>query len=62
MAGAVRQSNRQSIDDLARKFNLELGDTPPASVTDPVGDLGNSPDLLSNFDQQVAGGEDDQPR
>ena len=45
MAGAVRQSNRQSIDDLARKFNLELGDTPPASVTDPVGDLGNSPDL-----------------
>ena len=45
MAGAVRQSNRQSLDDLARKFNLKLGDTPPASVTDPVGDLGNSPEL-----------------
>ncbi|HTP44139.1 MAG TPA: peptidylprolyl isomerase [Candidatus Acidoferrum sp.] len=45
MASAVRQSNRQSLDDLAKKFNLEVGDTPPASVTDPVGDLGNSPDL-----------------
>ena len=45
MAAAVRQSNRQSLDDVARKFKLELGDTPPASVTDPVGDLGNSPDL-----------------
>jgi peptidyl-prolyl cis-trans isomerase D len=45
MAGAVRQSNRQSLDDLARKFNLKLGDTPPASVTDPVGDLGNTPEL-----------------
>jgi peptidyl-prolyl cis-trans isomerase D len=45
MASAVRQSNRQSLDDLARKFNLKLGDTPPASVTDPVGELGNSPEL-----------------
>ncbi len=45
MAAAVRQSNRQSLDDVARKFKLELGDTPPSSVTDPVGDLGNSPDL-----------------
>jgi peptidyl-prolyl cis-trans isomerase D len=45
MASAVRQSNRQSLDDLARKFNLKLGDTPPASVTDSIGDLGNSPEL-----------------
>jgi peptidyl-prolyl cis-trans isomerase D len=45
MASAVRQSNRQSLDDLARKFNLKLGETHPASVTDPVGDLGNTPEL-----------------
>jgi peptidyl-prolyl cis-trans isomerase D len=45
MASAVRQSNRQSLDDLARKFNLKLGDTPPASVTDAIGELGNSPEL-----------------
>jgi len=45
MASAVRQSNRQSLDDLAKKFSLELGETPAAAVTEPVGDLGNSPDL-----------------
>ena len=27
MAAAVRQSNRQSLDDLAKKFNLQLGET-----------------------------------
>ena len=45
MAGAVRQSARQPIADLARKFNLELGDTQPISLTDPVGALGPSQDL-----------------
>jgi len=45
MASAVRQSDRQPLDDLAKKFNLELGETTPASVTDPVGKLGNSADL-----------------
>jgi peptidyl-prolyl cis-trans isomerase D len=45
MASAVRQSNRQSLDELARKFNLKLGETQRASVTDPVGDLGNTPEL-----------------
>jgi peptidyl-prolyl cis-trans isomerase D len=55
MASAVRQSNRQSLDDLARKFNLKLGDTPPASVTDPIGDLGNSPELHQILFQLRAG-------
>lgn len=45
MASAVRQSDRQSLDDLARKFNLETGDIPPVAATEPVGPLGNSPDL-----------------
>jgi len=45
MAAAVRQSNRQSLDDLAKKFNLELGETPPASATEPLGALGSSQDL-----------------
>jgi len=45
MASAVRQSDRQSLDDLAKKFNLELGETAPVSVTEPVGKLGNSPEL-----------------
>ena len=45
MAGAVRHSNRQPLDDLAKRFKLEIGETAPASYTEPVGDLGNSPDL-----------------
>ncbi|HKV28626.1 MAG TPA: peptidyl-prolyl cis-trans isomerase [Candidatus Acidoferrales bacterium] len=45
MAAAVRQSNRQPIDAIARQFNLQTGETPLVSVTEPVGDLGNSPQL-----------------
>jgi peptidyl-prolyl cis-trans isomerase D len=45
MAAAVRQSDRQPLDALAKKFSLELGETPPASVTEPVGRLGVSPEL-----------------
>ena len=45
LAAAVRQSDRQPLDDLAKKFNLETGETAPASVTEPVGKLGNSNDL-----------------
>jgi peptidyl-prolyl cis-trans isomerase D len=45
MASAVRQSNRQSLEDLAKKFDLQLGETPAASATDPVGNIGSSPEL-----------------
>jgi peptidyl-prolyl cis-trans isomerase D len=45
MAGAVRQSDRQPLEDLAKKFNLEVGETGPVSTTEPVGKLGNTPDL-----------------
>jgi peptidyl-prolyl cis-trans isomerase D len=45
MARAVRESNRQKIDDLAKKFGLQVGDVPPVSVSDPVGDLGNAREL-----------------
>jgi peptidyl-prolyl cis-trans isomerase D len=45
MAGAVRQSDRQSLDELAKKFHLEVGDAPAASMTDTIMPLGNSPEL-----------------
>jgi peptidyl-prolyl cis-trans isomerase D len=45
MAAAVRQSDRQSLDALAKKFHLDMGKTPPAAITDPLGDLSNSHDL-----------------
>jgi peptidyl-prolyl cis-trans isomerase D len=45
MAAAVRQSDRQSLDDLANKFHLELGETLPAAVTDPLNPLSNTSEL-----------------
>ncbi|HKW87751.1 MAG TPA: peptidyl-prolyl cis-trans isomerase [Candidatus Acidoferrales bacterium] len=42
MAAAVRQSSRQPIEPVAKSLNLDLGETPLVSVTDPVGDLGNA--------------------
>lgn len=39
MTAAVRQPN-QSIDALAKQFDLQTGETPLVSVTDPIGDLG----------------------
>ena len=55
LAAAVRQSDRQPIDDLAKKFNLELGDAPPVTATEPVGKLGNSPDLHQTLFQLRTG-------
>jgi peptidyl-prolyl cis-trans isomerase D len=45
LATAVRRSDRQSLEDLAKKFSLDLGETPPVAATDPVGQLGTSQDL-----------------
>jgi len=45
MASAVRQSDRQPLDDIAKKFNLQAGETAAVSITDPILQLGNSPDL-----------------
>jgi peptidyl-prolyl cis-trans isomerase D len=45
MAAAVRQSDRQSLDDLAKRFHLDVGETPPVAVTDPILPLGNQPEL-----------------
>ncbi|MDE3108926.1 MAG: peptidyl-prolyl cis-trans isomerase [Acidobacteriota bacterium] len=45
LADAVRESDRQPLDALARKFNLELGQVPPVSATEPIGPLGNSQEL-----------------
>jgi peptidyl-prolyl cis-trans isomerase D len=42
---AVHESNRQSVDDLAKKFNMETGDTAPSGAGEAVGDLGNTPEL-----------------
>jgi peptidyl-prolyl cis-trans isomerase D len=55
MASAIRQSNRQSLDDLAKKFDLRVGETSAASITQPVGELGASPELHQVLFQLRAG-------
>jgi peptidyl-prolyl cis-trans isomerase D len=45
MAEAVRQSDRQSLDDLAKKFHLTVGETQPVGHSDAILPLGNSPQL-----------------
>ncbi len=49
LSQAIRQSNKISLDDLAKQYHLSVGQTPPVSATDPLIELGNSPDVkLSN--------------
>jgi peptidyl-prolyl cis-trans isomerase D len=45
LAAAVRQSDRQPLDDLAKKFNMQITETSPVSFSDAVGDLGDAPDV-----------------
>ncbi|MGH9699664.1 MAG: peptidylprolyl isomerase [Candidatus Acidiferrales bacterium] len=45
MATAVRQSDRQSLADIAKRYHLAQGETQPASVTEAVGDLGTDAEL-----------------
>jgi peptidyl-prolyl cis-trans isomerase D len=49
IAGELRRSGRVSIDDLAKKFNLKLGQTPPLDANQPILDLGNSAELTETI-------------
>lgn len=45
MSAAIRQSNKTSLDDLAKQYHLIVGETRPVGATDPLLELGNSPDV-----------------
>jgi peptidyl-prolyl cis-trans isomerase D len=60
MASAIRQSNHQALDDLAKKFNLTVGELPLASATDPLGAFANSQDVRTAL-FQLRPGELSQP-
>ena len=45
LSAAIRRSNKVSLDDLAKQFHLTVGETRPVSATDPLLELGNSPDV-----------------
>jgi peptidyl-prolyl cis-trans isomerase D len=45
LAKAIRQSNKVSLDDLAKQYQLTVSQTRPITVTDPVLELGNSKEV-----------------
>ncbi len=45
MASAVRRSNRTALDDLARQFHLNIAETRPVAMSDPLLELGNSKEI-----------------
>ncbi len=45
VAAAVRQSSSQPLEDIGKKFGLPVVEVPPVSITDPLGELGNSTDV-----------------
>ncbi|HWO31645.1 MAG TPA: peptidylprolyl isomerase, partial [Candidatus Acidoferrum sp.] len=45
LSQAIRQSNKVSLDDLAKQHHLTVGETHPVAATDPLVELGNSPDV-----------------
>lgn len=45
LAKAIRQSNKVSLDDLAKQYHLTVSETRPVSVADPVLELGNSKEV-----------------
>ncbi len=45
LSAAIRQSNKVSLDDLAKQYHLTVGETRPVSATDPILELGNSKEV-----------------
>ncbi len=44
LAAAIRESDRQSLDDLAKKFNMQVAESSPVTFSQPIDDLGDSAD------------------
>jgi len=60
ISAEIRRSGRVSIDDLAKKFNLKLGQTPPLEANQPIPDVGNSPELAETV-FRLRPGDDSSP-
>ncbi len=60
MAGAVRQSSRTAIADIAKQFKLETGTVPAVTATDPLGPLGTATEVR-DFVFNSQPGEDSTP-
>jgi peptidyl-prolyl cis-trans isomerase D len=45
LSQAIRQSNKVSLDDLAKQYHLSVGETRPVATTDPLLELGSSQEV-----------------
>src|SRR6266436_2287920 len=45
LSQAIRQSNKVSIDDLAKQYHLTVSETRPVAATEPLVELGSSQDV-----------------
>jgi peptidyl-prolyl cis-trans isomerase D len=45
LSAQIRQSNKMSLDDLAKQYHLTVGETRPVSVNDQIIELGNSKEV-----------------
>src|SRR5580765_5478255 len=45
LSAEIRKSNRTPLADLAKQFHLEVAQTRPIAATDPLLELGNSPEI-----------------
>jgi peptidyl-prolyl cis-trans isomerase D len=55
LSAAIRQSNKTSLDELAKQFHLTVGETRPVSATEPILELGNSKEVKDAVFGQRAG-------
>ena len=51
LSAAIRQSNKVSLDDLAKQYHLTVGETRPISATDPLLELANSKEAKDAISQ-----------
>src|SRR6202012_5166102 len=45
LSSQIRQSNKVSLDELAKQYHLAVGETRPVAVTDQIIELGNSKEV-----------------
>jgi peptidyl-prolyl cis-trans isomerase D len=55
LSAAIRQSNKTSLDELAKQFHLTVGETRPVSALDPILELGNAKEVKDAVFGQRAG-------
>jgi peptidyl-prolyl cis-trans isomerase D len=55
LSSAIRSSSKTSLDDLAKQFHLQVGETRPVTASDPLLELANSQDAKNEIFRLRAG-------